>query len=90
MIEAMACGTPVVANNASSLPEVAGDAALLTDADDTEGFAAALKAILEDEAQRADLIARGFKRAAQFRQETCARRMLEIYADVVSEAAAPR
>ncbi len=88
MIEAMACGTPVVANNASSLPEVAGDAAVLTDADDQAGFAAALKKVLEDATLRADLIARGFRRAAQFRQEACARRMLEIYQDVVSEAAA--
>lgn len=88
MIEAMACGTPVVANNASSLPEVAGDAAILSDADDPAGFAAALKKVLEDATLRADLIARGFKRAAQFRQEACARRMLEIYQGVVSEAAA--
>jgi glycosyltransferase involved in cell wall biosynthesis len=88
MIEAMACGTPVVANNASSLPEVAGDAALLTNADDPEGFASALRRVLEDAALRADLIAKGFQRAAQFRQEACARRMLEIYEDVVSEAAA--
>ncbi|HEY7124820.1 MAG TPA: glycosyltransferase family 1 protein [Ktedonobacterales bacterium] len=90
MIEAMACGTPVVANSASSLPEVAGDAALLTEADEPEVFAAALKRALEDTALRADLIAKGFQRAAQFRQEACARRMLEIYEDVVSEVAARR
>jgi glycosyltransferase involved in cell wall biosynthesis len=90
MIEAMACGTPVVANNASSLPEVAGDAALLTDADEPEVFAAALGTVLEDTTLRADLIAKGFKRAANFRQEACARRMLEIYEDVLSEVAARR
>ena len=79
MIEAMACGTPVVANNASCLPEVAGDAALLTDADDAEAFAAALRRVIEDEPLRQGLIARGFERAAQFRPEICARGMLEVY-----------
>ncbi len=79
MIEAMACGTPVVANNASCLPEVAGDAALLVDADDAEAFAAALGQALTDEALRRELIARGFQRAAQFRPEMCARQILEVY-----------
>jgi glycosyltransferase involved in cell wall biosynthesis len=79
MIEAMACGTPVVANNASCLPEVAGDAALLVDADDAAAFAAALGRVLEDEALRQTLVARGFQRAAQFRPERCARQMLEVY-----------
>jgi glycosyltransferase involved in cell wall biosynthesis len=79
MIEAMACGTPVVANNASCLPEVAGDAALLVDADDAEAFAAALRRALEDEALRQALITRGLQRAARFRPEQCARQMLEVY-----------
>jgi glycosyltransferase involved in cell wall biosynthesis len=90
MIEAMACGTPVVANNASSLPEVAGDAALLTDADSPAVFAAALRRVLVDATLRVELVARGFQRAEQFRQEACARRMLEIYGDVVGEVAAQR
>jgi alpha-1,3-rhamnosyl/mannosyltransferase len=90
MIEAMACGTPVVANNASSLPEVAGDAALLVDADDAVGFAAALKRALEDANLKSDLLAKGFRRAAQFRQEECARQMLGVYEEVVSEAASRR
>jgi glycosyltransferase involved in cell wall biosynthesis len=87
MIEAMACGAPVVANNASCLPEVAGDAALLVDADDTPAFAAALRRAIEDEALRADLIARGFRRAAQFRPESCAAQMLRIYEQVGGVAA---
>ena len=87
MIEAMACGTPVVANNASCLPEVAGNAALLTDADDTSAFAAALRKAIEDETLRADLIARGFQRAAQFRPERCAKQMLGIYEQVGGIAA---
>ncbi len=87
MIEAMACGTPVVANNASCLPEVAGDAALLADADDTEVFASAILRVMKDETLRRDLIARGFQRAAQFRPETSARRMLEVYERVAAEGA---
>lgn len=87
MIEAMACGTPVVANNASCLPEVAGNAALLTDADDTAAFAAVLRKAIEDETLRADLIARGFQRAAQFRPERCAKQMLGIYEQVGGIAA---
>ncbi len=82
MVEAMACGTPVVANNASCLPEVAGDAALLADADDAAAFAATIQRVMEDEVLRADLIARGFQRAARFRPETCARQMLELYEQV--------
>jgi glycosyltransferase involved in cell wall biosynthesis len=87
MIESMACGTPVVANNASCLPEVAGDAALLVDADDVEAFAAALRRTLEDESLRQGLIARGFQRAAQFRPEQCARQMLEVYEQVADSSA---
>ena len=82
MIEAMACGTPVVANDASCLPEVAGDAALLVNADDAEAFATALRQTLEDESLRQGLIARGLKRAASFRPERCAQQMLEVYEQV--------
>jgi glycosyltransferase involved in cell wall biosynthesis len=87
MIEAMACGTPVVANNASCLPEVAGDAALLVDADDADAFAATLRRAMDDEALRKDLIARGFQRAAQFRPEICARQMLSVYERVAGQGA---
>lgn len=86
MIEAMACGTPVVANNASCLPEVAGGAALLVDADDTPAFAAALRRVMEDETLRADLIARGYQRAEQFRPEMCAQQMISIYEQVAGMA----
>lgn len=86
IIEAMACGTPVVANNASCLPEVAGGAAVLADADDTPAFAAAIRRVMEDEALRADLIARGYQRAEQFRPEICARQMLSIYEQVAGMA----
>ncbi len=86
IIEAMACGTPVVANNASCLPEVAGGAAVLADADNTPAFAAAIQRTMEDERLRADLMARGYQRAEQFRPEICAQQMLGIYEQVAGTA----
>ena len=65
-LEAMACGTPVVVSNVSSLPEVVGDAALLVDPDDVSELAVAIWRVLTDEALRADLIAKGLKRAQCF------------------------
>jgi glycosyltransferase involved in cell wall biosynthesis len=64
-LEAMACGTPVVASNRSSLPEVLGDAALLADPADVDAWTAALRRVLGDEALRAKLIERGRRRAAE-------------------------
>ncbi|GAC1430206.1 MAG: glycosyltransferase family 1 protein [Chloroflexota bacterium] len=65
-VEALACGTPVVCSNTSSLPEAVGDAALLVDPLDVDGLAGALARVLEDEALRADLRARGRHQAATF------------------------
>jgi glycosyltransferase involved in cell wall biosynthesis len=62
----MACGTPVVASSASSIPEVVGDAGLLVDPADVEGWTAALERVLGDEGLRQDLRARGLQRAAGF------------------------
>lgn len=65
-LEAMACGTPVVCSNASSLPEVTGDAALLVAPGDVTAWAGALWRILADAGLRADLRERGKRRAAMF------------------------
>ena len=65
-LEAMACGTPVLCSNRASLPEVAGDAALLVDPDDHTACVAGLTRILTDDALRADLRAKGPKRAQHF------------------------
>jgi glycosyltransferase involved in cell wall biosynthesis len=70
--EAMACGTPVVTSNASSLPEVAGDAALYFDPRDTDAMADALRRALTDDALRVELRAKGFAQAKKFSWEKAA------------------
>ncbi len=78
-LEAMACGVPVVCSNASSLPEVVGEAGVLLPPDDPRTWAEALNRILVDPDLRADLRARGLARARQFTWEHAARCTLEIY-----------
>ena len=82
VLEAMACGVPVVCSNASSLSEVAGDAALLFDPLDVEGMAAAMERVLGDERLRAELVERGLKRAREFSWERCARETLAVLESV--------
>ncbi len=65
-LEAMACGTAVVASNASSVPETLGDAAELVDPDDAEAWAAAATRLLDDPERRKELRARGAARAAKY------------------------
>jgi glycosyltransferase involved in cell wall biosynthesis len=65
-LEALACGTPVVASNAASLPEVVGDAGLLVNPADVDGWTLALSRLVEDASLRADLRQRGLSRAAGF------------------------
>jgi glycosyltransferase involved in cell wall biosynthesis len=78
VLEAMACGTPVLASNTSALPEVAGDAALLVDPTDTAVIAAGLARLAADAGLRAELRARGLARAAQFTWDRCAEQTLAI------------
>ena len=79
-LEAMACGTPVVASTASSMPEVVGDAALVAAPDDVPGWAAALWRLLGDAALREDLRRRGHARAAQFSYTRAAQETVDVYA----------
>jgi len=83
VLEAMACGTPVLTSNVSSLPEVAGDAALLVPPTDVAAIAGGLTRLLGDAALRADLAARGLRRVAEFSWERCARETLAVYTSVV-------
>jgi glycosyltransferase involved in cell wall biosynthesis len=78
-LEAMASGTPVVASNASSLPEVCGDAAMLVSPDDADGAADAIARALTDPDTAARLAAAGRARAAQFSWAETARRTRAVY-----------
>jgi glycosyltransferase involved in cell wall biosynthesis len=78
-LEAMASGTPVVTSNVSSLPEVAGDAAVLVDPHSPQSIADGLHRVLTDEPFAQQLRTRGLARAGQFSWETSARRVREVY-----------
>jgi glycosyltransferase involved in cell wall biosynthesis len=81
-LEAMASGTPVVTSNVSSLPEVAGDAAVLVDPYDPEAIADGIYRVLTDERLRRVLIHKGIARAGQFSWEQSVRRIRAIYGEV--------
>ena len=81
-LEAMACGTPVVASRVSSLPEVVGDAGILVDPNDTEQIAEALLRVIEHPALRAELSQKAVKRAALFSWSATARQTLELLQSV--------
>lgn len=79
VLEAMACGAPVVTSSVSATAEMAGDAALLVDPRDTEAIADAIERVASDADLAADLRARGFRRAAEFSWERAARETLAVY-----------
>ena len=81
-LEAMACGTPVVTSNVSSLPEVAGGAALLVDPYDADAIAEGICLAVSDQTLRADLIRRGRERARSFSWAQSVKRIHEIYLQV--------
>ncbi|HXG34750.1 MAG TPA: glycosyltransferase family 1 protein [Bryobacteraceae bacterium] len=88
-LEAMACGTPVVTSNVSSLPEVAGDAAVLVNPENVFDIAAGIREVLTNESLRAELIERGRRRARQFSWERTACQVLDIYREVAARRRAP-
>ncbi len=83
-LEAMACGTPVVTSNVSSLPEIAGDAALLVDPYDADAIAEGIHRAVTDEALRADLITRGKARARAFSWSQSVGAIHRIYMEVLA------
>jgi len=78
-LEAMACGTPVIASTAGSVPEVVGDAALLVEPDDIAGWARAMERLLTDGSLREELKGRGLERAGMFTWERAAQATLRVY-----------
>jgi glycosyltransferase involved in cell wall biosynthesis len=83
-LEAMACGTPTIVSNVSSLPEVVGDAAILVNPGDTEEIAVALHRLLTDDALHAELREKGLQRAKIFSWDKAATRTLDIYRQVAA------
>jgi glycosyltransferase involved in cell wall biosynthesis len=81
-LEAMASGTPVVTSNVSSLPEVAGDAAVLVDPYDPSAIADGIYRVLSDETLRGEMRRKGVERARQFSWEQSVRRVRDIYGEV--------
>ena len=83
LLEAMACGTPVAAANLSSLPEVAGDAALLFDPYDEEQIRDAIWRLISDDELRETLVSKGIKRASGYTWDRCADETLRVIRSVV-------
>lgn len=79
VLEAMACGIPVVASNRTSLPEIVSDAGLLVDPANAEDMAAALAKIILDENLKKDLIVKGLARAQQFSWQKTAQETLKVF-----------
>jgi glycosyltransferase involved in cell wall biosynthesis len=88
-LEAMACGTPVVVSNTSSLPEVVGDAALQVDPSDVEGLTVAMWRVLCDATLRKKMIDKGLKRARQFSWRKAAEETLEVYRRLAGVSPSP-
>ena len=84
VLEALACGTPLVASNASSLPELLGDAGFAVDPDDVQALAGAILACLVDEPLAAELRRRGPQQAAHFSWTQTARQTLTVYEEAAS------
>jgi glycosyltransferase involved in cell wall biosynthesis len=82
-LEAMACGTPVVASNRSSLPEIIGDAGVLISPDDYEGMARAIHRIFSDEQWRLSLVEKGLKQIVKFKWRNAAAETLSVYEEVI-------
>ena len=89
-LEAMACGTPVIASNRSSIPEVVGDAGLLFDPESSEDLADILIMIANDPSQRERLIARGSERVKAFSWDKTVAKTLEIYRAVSATEASSK
>jgi glycosyltransferase involved in cell wall biosynthesis len=83
-LEAFACGTPLICSDATSLPEVAGDAAYMVDATNPDQIAKAMLDVVRDAELRNLLIKRGLQRAAQFTWEKCAENTLNVYRKTLS------
>jgi glycosyltransferase involved in cell wall biosynthesis len=88
-LEAMACGTPVIASNRTAIPEIAGDAAMLVDAADAAALASAIAALAADAPRRTAMRERGLRRAAQFTWQATAEQTVQVYRRVLAARRSP-
>lgn len=86
LIEAMACGCPVVTSNTYSGPEITQDAAILIDPSDIDDISSGILSVINDENLRNQLIEKGLKRAKDFSWEKCAKEHIEVYTNVYLKA----
>ncbi len=84
-LEAMACGTPVISSNTSSLPEIVGSAGILINPEDENKLAEAIESVLEDNVKRDEMAAKGLEQAKLFSWEKCAKETLKLYCEAAEE-----
>jgi glycosyltransferase involved in cell wall biosynthesis len=82
ILEAMQCGTPVICSDAASIPEVAGEAAIMMDASDNIAFISALDLVYKEETVRKRLITAGLEQAARFSWEKYASEVVKAYEEM--------
>jgi glycosyltransferase involved in cell wall biosynthesis len=87
VVEAMACGAPVITTTAASLPEAGGDAAVLVDPDDVQGLANAIASLLDDPARRAEMSRRSLEHVQRFNAEELGRQTLASYSRAIAASA---
>jgi len=85
ILEAMACGTPVITSNVYAMPEVAGDAAILVDPHNPDEIANAIYKVLTNDGLRCEMVKKGLARVKEFTLERCARETLKVYEDVLGK-----
>lgn len=90
VVEAMRCATPVITTTSSSLPEVGGDAGLLVDPDDVEGFTAAIGRVFDDPDLRQEMAERGLRSAQRFNAGQLATATLDCYRKAAVPAPPPQ
>jgi glycosyltransferase involved in cell wall biosynthesis len=84
LLEAMECGCPVICSNSSSIPEVAGDAALYIDPRDAQSISNAMLKVVQSSDERRQMISKGKLRVKQFTWDICAQQTYAIYARILN------
>jgi len=85
IVEAMACGTPVITSNVSSLPEVGGDAVIYVNPNDINDIKEKIQIVLNNEGLQKQMIQKGLKRAKEFTWEKSAKKHIELFQKVINE-----